>query len=274
MATGHVLQGARERGAVVPEDAEIADLAAETRQHRHQHEAVGIEQLRRSARFARRCQFVAGGEHRDAKAPDDIELCQAEGCRERNVLRPQPLAGLQRRKARWNIFARGPHVGAGLEACGKHDLVAFDADVFLHEHGIGALGHRRAGEDAHRLPRLERLRRGAARLNAADHRKCLFFLLRQVAARNRITVDGGIGEGRQRQRRQNIVRENAAIGASERHRLDIDDRRHARRNETHGLIDRHHRPAEGKAIVGQLRHGLISPQLRISPARPRARSPI
>ena len=46
-------------------------------------------------------------------------------------------------------------------------------------------------------------------------------------------------------------------------------------DETDGLIDRHHRPAEGKAIVGQLRHvALISSQLRISPARPRAISPI
>ena len=78
--------------------------------------------------------------------------------------------------------------------------------------------------------------------------------LRQVAARDRIAVDGGIGEGRQRQRRQNVVRENAAIGARERDRLDIHDRRHARGDETDGLIDRHHRPAEGKAIVGQLRH--------------------
>ena len=51
--------------------------------------------------------------------------------------------------------------------------------------------------------------------------KRLLFLLRQVAARDRIAVDGGIGEGRQRQRRQNIVRQNAAIGAGERDRLDI-----------------------------------------------------
>ena len=99
MTAGHLLQGARERGAVVPEDAEIADLAAESSQHRHQHVTVGIEQLRRGARFARRGQFVAGGEHRDANTPDDIELRQAEGCGKRNILRPQPLAGLQRRKA-------------------------------------------------------------------------------------------------------------------------------------------------------------------------------
>ena len=93
---GHLLQRARERGALVAQDAEIADLAAEPAQHRHQHEAVGIEQLRRGARFARRDQFVAGGEHRDADAPDDVELRQAEGGGERDILRPQPLAGLQR----------------------------------------------------------------------------------------------------------------------------------------------------------------------------------
>ncbi len=94
MAAGHLLQGAGERSPIVPEDAEIADLAAEPRQHRHQHEAVGIEQLRRGARFAGRGQFIAGGEHRNAKAPHDIELRQAEGRGKRNILWPQPLAGL------------------------------------------------------------------------------------------------------------------------------------------------------------------------------------
>src|SRR6185436_4861305 len=80
------------------------------------------------------------------------------------------------------------------------------------------------------------------------------FFHRQIATCDRITIDSGIGEGRQRQRRQNIVRKNAAVGERERDRLDIPYRRHALGDETYGLVDRHHRTAEGKAIVGQLRH--------------------
>jgi hypothetical protein len=164
------------------------------------------------------------------------------------------LPGLQRGNAGGNVFARWTHIGAGLEARGKHDPVAVDTDILLHEHGVGALRHRRAGEDAHRLSRFDRLMRGAAGLNAPADGKCLLFVLRQVAARNRIAIDGGVGERRQRQRRQNVVREDATIGAGERHCLDIDDRRYARCNETDGFIDRHHRPAERKAVVRQLRH--------------------
>ena len=82
-----------------------------------------------------------------------------------------------------NVFAGGTHIGAGLQPGRQHDLAVFDADVFLHEHGVGAVGHRRAREDAHRLARLERRRRGRAGLDAAGHRKRLLFALRQIAAR-------------------------------------------------------------------------------------------
>ena len=55
-----------------------------------------------------------------------------------------------------NVLPCRTYIGAGLQARGQNDLVAFDADVFLHENRVGAFGHRRAGEDAHRLPRLDR----------------------------------------------------------------------------------------------------------------------
>ena len=141
-----------------------------------------------------------------------VELRQAEGRGQRDILRPQALAGLQRRMAGGNVFAGRTHIGAGLQACRKHHLAVFEADVFLHEHGIGAIGHRRAREDAHRMPRLDRRERRGAGLHAAGHRKRLLLLLRQIAARHRITVDGGIGERRQRQRRSNVARENASVG--------------------------------------------------------------
>lgn len=134
------------------------------------------EQLRRAARFTGRNQFVAGREHRDADAPDDVELRQAKGRDQRDILRPQPPAGLQCGVACGNVLARGPHIGARLQPGGKHNLAVFEADVLLHEHGIGAVRHRRAGKDAHRLPWFDRGRRGAAGLNAPGDRECLLVL--------------------------------------------------------------------------------------------------
>ncbi len=46
MDAGHFLQTLRQCRAIVAQDAEIADLTAEPRQQRHQHEAVGVKQLR------------------------------------------------------------------------------------------------------------------------------------------------------------------------------------------------------------------------------------
>ena len=112
VAAGHLLQRVRKRGALIAQNAEIADLAAEPLQHRHQHEAVGIEQLRGLARRSGRGQFVAGREHGDADAPRHVELGATKSRRERHVLRPQALTGLQRDKSLGNVFARGAHIGA------------------------------------------------------------------------------------------------------------------------------------------------------------------
>ena len=167
------LQRVCQRRGLVAQNAEIGDLAAQPAQHRHQHEAVGIEQLRRGAGLARRNQFVAGREHRDADAPDHVELGQAEGGGQRDILRPQPLAGFQRGMPKRNILAGRAHIGAGFQPRRQHDLLAFDADVLLHEDRVGAVRHRRAREDAHRVTGPDRLACGAAGLHAPGDGKCL-----------------------------------------------------------------------------------------------------
>ncbi len=250
-----LLQAVRHRGAVVPDDAEIAELAAEPGQHRRQHEAVGIEQLRSRALAARRNQLVAGRKYRDAKPSRHIDMGQTEGGGKRDILRPQPAACLQRRLAERNVFSCGAHIGAGFEASREnHPARIIDADIFLHEHGVGAVGHRRAGKDPNRLAPLDRLACRRAGLNATHDLKRPLLALRQVAAAHGITVDGGIGERRQRQRRLKIAGENPPIGPGERNALDLRHRGYPRGDDGNGLIDRHHRPAEGEAIVGQLRH--------------------
>ena len=89
---GDPLQCGGERVTLVAQDAEIADLAAKPRQHRHQHEAIGVEQLRGRARGARRYKFVAGRKHRDTNPPAHLDPCQAERGGKCDILRPQALA--------------------------------------------------------------------------------------------------------------------------------------------------------------------------------------
>ena len=124
----------------------------------------------------------------------------------RSVVRPAT-----RRSGR-NILSCRPHIGAGLEPGGQHDIAGLiELHVFLHEHGVGALGHRRAGENAHGVARQDRRARRRARLNSPDYGKRLLAGERQIGAAHRITIDGRIGEWRQRQWRGDIRGENAAI---------------------------------------------------------------
>ena len=80
--------------------------------------------------------------------------------------------------------------------------------------------------------------------------KCPFGIKRQIATAHGVAIDGGIGEGGQRQRGRNIARENSPIGFEQRHGLGLLHRRDPRGDDRDGLVDRHQRAAEGKAIVG------------------------
>ena len=105
----------------------------------------------------------------------------------------------------------GRTLAPGFRPAGSTTLpVVVEPHVLLHEHGVGALGHRRAGENPHRMARLDRLARRRAGLNAPGHGKRRFRPRRQIAAAHGIAVDGGIGEGRQRQRRRNVARRECA----------------------------------------------------------------
>ena len=113
-----------------------------------------------------------------------IDMGQAEGGGERDILRPQPAALLERGMAESDVFAGGAHIGAGFQPCRQHHPAGIiDADIFLHEHGVGAVGHRRAGKDPHRLARLDRFAGRRAGLDATGDLKRLLFALRKVARR-------------------------------------------------------------------------------------------
>ena len=119
------LQALRQRGAVVADDAEIADLAAKPRQHRDQHDAVGIEQLRRRARRSRRYQFVAGRKHRDADAPAHLE--HASGRTRRRARHPAAAAAARPSSAAWPSGISSPAgrtLAPGFRPAGRTTLPA------------------------------------------------------------------------------------------------------------------------------------------------------
>ena len=88
---------------------------------------------------------------------------------ERDVLRLEHGAGRQHHRACRHVLAGEPPVGAALEARRHDHRIAFDRHVLLHEHGVGAGRHRRAGEDADGLAGLDRQRRvGAGGQPAGD----------------------------------------------------------------------------------------------------------
>ena len=98
------------------------------------------------------------------------------------------------------------------------DPVALALHVLLNDDRVGALGHRRAGEDAHRLPgpTTPSNARPAADspITSGQGR-----LGRRIGGAQRIAVHGGIGERRLGAQRRDVAREHAAVGGFERERV-------------------------------------------------------
>ncbi len=112
------------------------------------------------------------------------------------MLHREPPPGRQRDGAGAHILAGEPAIGAALQAGRHDDAIAFDAAIFLHEHGIGAGRHRRAGENADRFAGLDRMARGVAGGDPIDDGEPLLAVGIEIAAAHRITVDRGIIERR------------------------------------------------------------------------------
>ena len=95
---------------------------------------------------------------------------------------------------------------------------------------------------------------GRAGLNPVGDGKDLLLADRQILAAQRIAVDGGIGEGRQGQRRREVLRQDAAVRQDEGDRFRAFDHAQPRGQQGDGVLDRQHRSAKGKAVIRQLRH--------------------
>jgi hypothetical protein len=154
-----------------------------------------------------------------------------------------------------DVLAGRPNVGAAFQAGRQDDLAGLlDPHVFLHEDRVGPGRHRRAGEDTDGPAWHRGMVGGRAGLDPVGDGKGLLLADRQILAAQRIAVDGGIGEGRQRQRRREILCQDAAIRLDEWDRFAAFDHAQPRGEQGGGVLDRQHRSTEGKAIIRQLRH--------------------
>ena len=183
-----------------------------------------------------------------------VELGEAERGGERHVLHGEPPSRRQGDRPRPHVLAGMPAIGAAFQSRRHDDAIAFDAAVFLHEHGVGTRRHRRAGKDADRLPGFDCVVRGVAGGNPIDDGETLLAVGIEVVAAHRVAVDGGIIERRDIDRGDNVFSEYAAQNFAQRHGFAVLDRRDPLGNQALGLGDRKQRTVEGEAIVAELRH--------------------
>ena len=158
---------APQRVGIVAKNAEIGHGCAEPLQQSAQQIAVGVVDRGAAARGSRLDHFVAGGEDRHFKPPPHLDIRDAERGGERDVLRLQHGAGRQHDMTGGHVFAGKPPIRAEFQALRHGDAIALRRHVFLHEHRIGALGHRRAGENADGFAGFQRLLRARAGGQAA-----------------------------------------------------------------------------------------------------------
>ena len=153
MTASALAGGLAERGLqqrrIVAHHAHVDDLDAEALQHAVQRVAVGVVDLAFLERRADRGQLVAGGEEGDAQPAPDLHLADAERGDQAELGGAQQLPRLQHRHARLEVLARGAHVLARLLPGRDRDAVAVGAAHLLHDDGVRALRHHRAGHHAH-----------------------------------------------------------------------------------------------------------------------------
>ncbi len=132
---------------------------------------------------------------------------------------------------------------------------SFGAHVLLHEHGVGAGRHRRAGEDA-RSPRCAPSGAAAAlpAVRRPVTREPRFALGIEIAVAHRVAVDRGVVERRQVERRDHVRGQHPSARRREAHRLCFAHRLHALGDHPLHVRDRQQRPREREAVVGELRH--------------------
>ena len=148
-------------------------------------------------------------------------------------------------------------------------------DVLLNDDGVGAVGHRRAGEDAHRLARTDSALESAAGGGFADHRQGR-GRRRRIGRAHRVAVHGGVGKRRLGAQRLKVAREHAAISRFKSDLFLLERRLGGGEHARQRLLDRDH--WRSSALVLRLvvaRHSPdLPPRFSISLNRLDAHAPV
>ena len=196
---------------VVAGDAEVDGLAAAAFRHGPERVGVGAHDLVRAQRLARHDDLVAGGEQRDARLAAHREPRLVHGGGEADGARVQPSTGRDTHLARAKIEPGGADVAARRRAFAHGDGVALRLGVLLNHDGVGAVRHRGAGEDAHRLTGADRAFVARAGRHAADLAQ-RDGRVRNIGGARRVAVHRRDGEGRLREAGDDIRCQHAAVG--------------------------------------------------------------
>jgi hypothetical protein len=106
--------------------------------------------MRGAARLAWHHEFVPGREDDDIGAARNRHLGNVHRRKERKICGPQPSRRIDHVAHREVAPARA-HVAAAVSILAQNETGRVGVRVLLDDDAVGALGHRRAGEDAHGL---------------------------------------------------------------------------------------------------------------------------
>ena len=184
----------------------------------------------------------------------ETTIGMAEGRGEPHIGRTQPPPGCERGLAQCHILAGAPTVRSLSDPRLQANPAIGGDTILLHQYGVGALGHRRAGKNTDRLAAVKGPVERVAGRRAAANRQIGFKIGRQIGMSDRIAVYRTVGVGRQIHRRDDIARQHAAGRHAQRHHLAIHNRDDLRIDPGKRLVDAQQGAAKGKAIVAQLGH--------------------
>ena len=238
-------RGVRERaleiGGHVAHDAEVEHVAVEPRQHAVQRVAVAVVDLAGRQRRADRHQLVAGREERHAQPAIDRDFADPQRRHRSQLGRAHPLPGTEHHLTGLEVLAGEAPVLARLRdrACGDGHPAGNLARALLHDDGVGAFRHHRAGEDAHRLAGADAARVRLAGERFADPPQRGVGVRGEIGEANRPAVHRRVVVTGNVQRRDDVGGEHAAQRRADRDALDGAHGCEKRADQRARLVDGH-----------------------------------
>ena len=162
------------------------------------------------------------------------------------------VPGCKRHLARAHVLAGAAPVRAALHAGRDDHDVAVQLDVLLHQRGVGACGHGRAGQHPERRARRETAREGMAGGGApGPELEAGRPVGREIGMGEGEAVDGDVVEAGHVARAHQRFGENAAVRLGERNALAVHDRADPRLQQLERLGRREPLGLVREAVVDQ-----------------------